>query len=367
MAIPLLDLKAQYASIKPEIDAVIAEVVESCRFIGGDQVTGFEEDVAAYLGVQHAVSLNSGTDALYLAVRALGIGPGDEVITTPFTFIATAEIIAQTGATPVFVDIDDRTYCIDPAQIERAVTERTKAILPVHLFGQAADWDPIEEIAGRYDLRLIEDSAQAIGALYRGRKVCALGDVGCLSFFPSKNLGAYGDGGMVVTDDDEIAARIRSMAVHGKGTSKYVNERLGVNSRLDAIQAAILRVKLPHLDEWNEQRRANAALYDDLLGELDGVITPSCAEGNTHVYHQYSIRVPSRDRIQSALGDAGIGTAVYYPLPLHLQTAFEYLGYARGDMPVSERASAEILSLPIYPELTEGEIRGVVRVIGEAL
>lgn len=367
MPIPLLDLKTQYAAIKPEIDAAIAEVVESCRFIGGDHVTGFEEEMSAYLGIAHAVSLNSGTDALYLAIRALDIGPGDDVITTPFTFISTAEIIAQAGATPVFVDIDERTYCMDPAQLEGAVTERTKAILPVHLFGQAADWDPIEEVARRHGLRLIEDGAQAIGALYSGRKACTLGDVGCLSFFPSKNLGAYGDGGMLVTGDDDLGLRTRSMAVHGKGTSKYVNERLGVNSRLDSIQAAILRVKLRYLDTWNEQRRANAALYDELLGALDGVVVPLCAEGNTHVYHQYCIRVPNRDRVQAALGDAGIATAIYYPMPLHLQTAFTYLGYTRGDMPVSEQASREILALPVYPELTEEEIRTVVGTIREAL
>jgi dTDP-4-amino-4,6-dideoxygalactose transaminase len=362
----MVDLKKQYTNIKSEINAAITRVLENCQFIGGGEIAAFEREVADFLGARHAVALASGTDALHLALWSLGIGPGNEVITTPFTFIATAEVIPLFGARPVFVDIDPSTYNIDPVKIESAITEKTKAIIPVHLFGQPADCDPILEIAERYGLFIVEDAAQAIGAEYRGRRVCTIGKTGCLSFFPSKNLGAYGDGGMIVTDDAGLADQIRSIAQHGKGISRYDNRRLGVNSRLDAIQAAILRVKLRYLPDWNTARRWNAALYDEFL-EGTGVITPYVAPGNLHVYHQYSIRVKDRDRIMASLHEHGIASMIYYPTPLHLQGAFDYLGYQMGDFPVAETTSGEILSLPIYPELTEGEIGYITDTIKDAL
>jgi dTDP-4-amino-4,6-dideoxygalactose transaminase len=362
----MVDLKKQYRNIKPEVDEAIARVLESCQFIGGEEIAALEREVADFLGARHAIALASGTDALYLALWSLGIGAGDEVITTSFTFIATAEVIPLLGARPVFVDIDPQTYNIDPAQVEQAITERTKAILPVHLFGQPADCDPILDIATRHHLYVVEDAAQAIGAEYQGRKVCTIGTVGCLSFFPSKNLGAYGDGGMVVTDNDDLAREIHSIAQHGKGASRYENRRLGVNSRLDAIQAAILRVKLRYLSDWNRARRRNAGLYDALLKEV-GVVTPYVAPGNVHVYHQYSIRVRNRDRIVTSLGEHGIASMIYYPIPLHLQEAFAYLHCRRGDFPIAERTATEILSLPMYPELTEEEIGYITDTIKHVL
>lgn len=366
MPIPMVDLKKQYQNIKSEIDDAVARVLSSCQFIGGEEVVALEREVADFLGARHAIALASGTDALYLALWGLGIGPGDEVITTPFTFIATAEVIPLLGARPVFVDIDPQTYNIDPVKIEAIVTEQAKAIIPVHLFGQPADCDPILEIAKRHHLFIIEDAAQAIGAEYKGWKVCTIGKIGCLSFFPSKNLGAYGDGGMIVTDDDDLAEQIRSIAQHGKGTSRYDNRRLGVNSRLDAIQAAILRVKLRYLPDWNAARRQNAALYDEFLKDT-GVITPYVAPGNLHVYHQYSIRVKNRDRIMAALGEHGVASMIYYPIPLHLQEAFAYMHHQTGDFPIAERMASEILSLPMYPELTEEEIRYITGTIKHAL
>lgn len=363
--IELVDLKKQYASIQEDMDQAIRSVVESGRFIGGPEVERLEAEMSRYLGVQYAVGCASGTDALQLALMALKIGLGDEVVTTPFTFVATAEAITLLGARPVFVDIDPRTYCIDPAGIEGVLTEKTKAIIPVHLYGQAADWDPIEAIARTHSLALIEDGAQAIGAEYKGRKACSLGDVGCLSFFPSKNLGAYGDGGMVTTNDPALAETLRMMRAHGSRV-KYQHKILGVNSRLDALQAAVLRVKLPHIDHWNERRRQHAALYNELLADLD-VMTPFCAPGNVHVYHQYSIRVRDRDTLQTQLKAAGVPTAVHYPIPLHLQEAFQYLGYEEGDFPVSEQVAREIISLPMYPELEEDDIRYIVVRIRETL
>jgi len=366
MKVPLIDLVRQYRTLKSEIDAAIRGVVESGRFIGGPGVEALEEEVAQYLGARYAIGVASGTDALWLSLMALGIGPGDEVITTPFTFVATAEAIALLGARPVFVDIDLRTYCIDPERIEAAITPHTKAILPVHIFGQPVDWDPIEEIAKKYDLFLIEDGAQAIGAEYRGRKACSLGHMGCLSFFPTKNLGAYGDGGMITTDDPEMADRLRVLRVHG-AEEKYVHKFLGTNSRLDAIQAAVLRVKLPHVDRWNARRREIAALYDELLREVDVVVTPHVRSGCIHVYHQYSVRVPDRDKVRKRLAEAGVATAVHYPIPLHLQEAFGYLGYKEGDFPVAEKVSREVLSLPMFPELTDEEICYVAEQLKKAL
>ncbi|HID10660.1 MAG TPA: DegT/DnrJ/EryC1/StrS family aminotransferase [Candidatus Latescibacteria bacterium] len=365
MEVPLIDLVRQYRTLQGEIDEAIRRVVESGRFIGGPEVEALEEEVARYVGVRYAIGVASGTDALWLSLMALGVGPEDEVITTPFTFAATAEAIALLGARPVFVDVDPQTYCIDPGRIEEAITPRTKAIVPVHLFGQPVDWEPIEEIAKRYGLFMIEDGAQAIGAEYRGRKACSLGHVGCLSFFPTKNLGAYGDGGMVTTDDPEMADRIKVLRVHGAG-EKYAHKVLGTNSRLDAIQAAVLRAKLPHTDRWNARRREIAALYDELLREVDWVVTPYVRPGCLHVYHQYSVRVPDRDRVRERLAEVGVATAVHYPIPLHLQGAFRYLGYKEGNFPVAEKVSREVLSLPIFPELTDEEVRYVAKRLMEA-
>lgn len=353
MSIPLLDLKCQYQSIKAEVDAAVAAVLESGAFILGPTVEMFENSIAEYLGVKHAVGVASGTDALVLALAALGIGEGDEVITTPFTFIASAECIAAVGARPVFVDIDPHTYNIDPNMIEPAIIERTKAIIPVHLYGQPAEMDRILQIGKKHNLAVIEDTAQAFGACYRGERVASMGEVGCLSFFPSKNLGAYGDGGMVVTGDDRVAERLRMLRQHGSKV-KYYHDRHGYNSRLDAMQAAILQVKLAYIDEWNEARRRCALRYNELFSDSP-VITPFEAGERTHVYHQYTVRVPDRDAAIERLKSAEIGHAIYYPVPLHLQTVYGSLEYSEGDFPVTESACEEVLSLPIFPELRHDE------------
>jgi len=357
MKVQLVDLVAQYKSIKAEIDEALQRVVSSGRFILGEEVERFEEEMASYIGTKYAVGCASGTDALQLALMAYGIGPGDEVITTPFTFVATAEVIVLLGAKPVYVDIDPKTYLIDPNRIEAAITDKTRAIIPVHLYGQCADMDAINQIARKHDLKVIEDSAQAIGALYKGRKACAMGDVGCLSFFPAKNLGAYGDGGMVLTNDEDLAAKIKMLRVHGS-KGKYNHVLLGVNSRLDAIQAAILRVKLKYIDQWNRARREKAALYTRLLKDTE-VITPYTEAYNEHIYHQYSIRVKNRDGLRKYLTEKGIATAIHYPIPLHLQPAFASLGYKKGDFPIAEEVSSQVLSLPMYPELPEEHINYV--------
>lgn len=366
MPIPMVDLRKQYRAIQPEIDEAVGRVLEGCQFIGGEEVSSLEREIASFMGVRHAIACASGTDALHLACWGLKIGPGDEVITTPFTFIATAEILPLLGARPVFVDIDPKTYNIDPAKIESAITPSTRAIIPVHLFGQPAECDALLDIAARHNLFIVEDGAQAFGAEYRGRKVCTIGHVGCLSFFPSKNLGAYGDGGMVVTNDDDLATQIRSISQHGKGATRYENRRIGINSRLDSIQAAILRVKLRRLPAWNEARRRNAAHYDRLL-EGGGVTVPFVAPENYHVYHQYSVRIRERDRVAGALNDRGVSTMVYYPIPLHLQEAFSDLGYRKGDLPVAEETAAEILSLPMCPELDLATVEEVAIALRDAL
>lgn len=350
MNIPLVDLRAQYRDIKPEIDAAVLRVIENTNFILGDEVLAFEEAFADYCQTRFAVGIASGTAALHLVLRACGIGPGDEVITSPFTFIATAEAISQAGGRPVFVDIDPTTYNIDPARIEPAMTPRTKAIMPVHLYGQPAEMDPIMEIARRHGLRVIEDAAQAHGAEYREQRAGSIGDAGCFSFYPSKNLGACGDAGMVVTNDPELAERVRLLRNHGR-QEKYIHLMEGYGERLDALQAAILAVKLKHLEAWIEQRRAHARLYDQLLAEV-GIAIPQVADGVWHVYHLYVIRVVERERVRLALKERGIATGVHYPLPLHLQPAYAHLGCHRGDFPVAERAAEEVLSLPMYPELT---------------
>jgi dTDP-4-amino-4,6-dideoxygalactose transaminase len=359
--IPILDLKTQYQSIKDEIDAAVLDVMASGYFVLGPNVKALEAELAEYVGCRYGVGVASGTDALRLSLAALDIGPGDEVITTPFTFVATANTISHAGARPVFVDIEPRTFNIAPAAIEAAITERTKAIMPVHLYGQPAEMEAIMEIAQRHGLHVIEDCAQAIGAEENGRRVGTFGDVACFSFYPTKNLGAYGDGGMVTTDDPEIAERVDLLRRQG-GKTRYYHEVLGFNSRLDEIQAALLRVKLQHLDDWQAKRRRIAARYEELLGDLD-VVTPFVRPGVTHVYHQYTIRVSNRDELHESLKDRGVSTMIYYPLPLHLQKMYDDLGYTEGSLPVSEQAGHEVLSLPMYPELTDEQIQSVAEAI----
>jgi dTDP-4-amino-4,6-dideoxygalactose transaminase len=346
--IPILDLTEQYRTLEHEIRRAVESVFESGLFINGPNVQALEGEIAQYVGCEHAIGLNSGTDALHLALRALDVGPGDEVITTPFTFVATTEAIGIVGATPVFGDIDPQTYNIDPNAIEAAITPRTKAILPVHLYGHPAPMERIMAIARRHALAVVEDCAQAIGATIGERKVGSFGDVGAFSFFPSKNLGAYGDGGMATTNRDDLATRMRSLRAHG-GRVKYHHEELGVNSRLDEVQAAILRVKLPHLDAWIESRRAHAARYDEAL---TGVVhTPSQAPGRRHVFHQYTVALDERDVVAERLRAAGVQTMIYYPVPLHLQAVHRALALREGDFPHSESAARRVLSLPMYPEL----------------
>lgn len=368
--IPILDLRRQYQSIKSEIDQAIQRVVESGRFILGPEVESFEAEIAAYLGVPHAIGVASGTDALLLALKALGIGPGDAVIVPSFTFFATAGVVANVGATPIFADIDPLTFNISPASISAALKagtprrERVKAIIPVHLYGQMADMDEIMAIAHKFGLYVVEDAAQAIGAEYNGKKAGTIGHIGCFSFFPTKNLGAYGDGGLVVTSDDELAERIRMLRVHGS-KPKYYHHLVGTNSRLDALQAAILRAKLPHLAEWTRARQRIADRYDELLRGIKSIRLPYRTPNRTHIFHQYTVRVlgGKRDALRDHLAAQGIGTEVYYPLPLHLQPCFRHLGYREGDLPESERASREVLSLPMFPELTREEQDRVVEAI----
>ena len=377
MKVPLLDLAAQYASIKPEVDAAIDRVVSSQRFVLGPVVRACEEAVAAYVGSAHGVGVSSGTDALLVALMAEAIGPGDEVVTTPFSFFATAGAISRVGATPVFVDIDPATFNIDPTLIEDRITARTRAILPVHLFGQMAEMAPIMEIARRRGLVVIEDAAQAIGARHDGQNAGASGHYGCFSFYPTKNLGGYGDGGIVVTNDAARAEKLRALRVHGE-TTRYHHRFVGGNFRLDALQAAVIHTKLPHLDRWTDARIANAALYCRLLGdpaaaqaEDRGAPSPATLVlphvlTERHVFNQFVVRVADRDRVQARLAAAGIGTAIYYPVPLHLQECFTELGYRPGDLPNAERAASEVLALPIFPELTARQIRYVARNMADA-
>jgi dTDP-4-amino-4,6-dideoxygalactose transaminase len=363
--IPVLDLTSEIEALWDELMAAIQGVLKSGQFIMGPNVKAFEQEVAAYLGVKHAVGVNSGTDALVIALRAAGIAPGDEVITTPFTFFATAEAISQVGATPVFVDIDPRTFNINPDLIEPAITPRTKAILPVHLYGQASHMDPIMELAEKYNLKVIEDTAQAFGGEYKGRKLGTIGNAGCFSFFPSKNLGAFGDGGLIATNDDEVAEIARMLRVHG-AKKKYYNEVIGYNSRLDEIQAAILRVKLPHIDEWNEARRQAAKRYNELLKDVPGIVTPYEAPYARHVYHQYTIRVPDgmRDKMKQFLADQAIGTMVYYPVPVHKLPVYAGSNYR---LPESEKAAGEVLSLPIWPKILDETQARVAKVLEATL
>ena len=368
-----LDLKKQYKSIKEAIDTAVKRVLESAVFIGGKEVEKFEKEMADFCGTKHAIGLNSGTDALFLSLKALNIGPGDEVITTPFTFIATAGVIANCGAKPVFADINPETFNIDSSKIEEKITEKTKAIIPVHLFGQMADMDEIMAIAKKHNLFVIEDAAQAIGAEYGSagspqakRKAGTIGDLGCFSFFPSKNLGAFGDGGMVATNNEELANKIRLLKNHGSSPKeKYLNLIVGTNSRLDAIQAAILRVKLKYLSKWSKERAEKASYYNGKLKGVGDIITPVTAADRNHIFHQYTIRTGSRDELQKYLKEKEIPTMIYYPLPLHLQPAFEYLNYKSGDFPESEKAAKEVLSLPIYPEIEREQQDVVVQKIKE--
>jgi len=350
MEVPLLDLKAQYATIRDQVMAAISEVLDSQQCIGGPKVLELERQIAAVSGCKYAVGVSSGTDAILNCLMSLGIGPGDEVITTPFTFFATVGCIARVGAKPVLVDIDPRTYNIDSALIDPAVTDKTRAIMPVHLFGQMADMDPIMKVARRHKLPVIEDAAQSITSTYKGRKAGSIGDAGCFSFFPSKNLGGIGDGGMVVTNDEALYKRLLMMRNHGS-EPKYYHKYVGGNFRLDPVQAAALLVKLPHLDVWSEARRRNAAYYDSKFAD-SAVQTPWISPDCRTIYNQYCIRVPRRDELVAHLKANKIGCEIYYPVPAHLQECFAYLGHKPGDFPESEKAAGEILALPIYPELT---------------
>ena len=355
--IPFVDLKAQYHSIKSEIDAAITNVLESSQFILGSEVAAFEDEYAAYCRVKYAVGVNSGTSALHLALLAAGIGPGDEVITTTFTFVATVAAIVYTGAKPVFVDIDPRSFTMDVTQIERAITQHTKAILPVHLYGQMANMEPILEIARRHNLIVIEDAAQAHGAEYNGKAAGSLGDLGCFSFYPGKNLGAYGEGGMVVTNHPEYARALKMLRDWG-AEKKYQHMLKGYNYRLEGMQGAILRVKLRHLDDWTQKRREKAAYYNRLLGG-NGIRPPEEMPYGRHVYHIYAIRTSEREAVQQALLAQGIQTGIHYPVPVHLQPAYADLGYQAGDFPHSEEAAREVLSLPIYAELSDEQVEQV--------
>lgn len=388
MNIPLIDLRAQYNSISKELDKATIDVLSSAAYIMGKNVTEFEKEFAGYIGTKHAISVGNGTDALVIALKALGIGEGDEVITSTFTYFASAECISAVGATPVFVDVEKDTFNIDPDKIEEKITERTKAIIPVHIFGQSADMDKINIIAKKHNLKVIEDACQAVGAKYKGKMIGTLSDVACFSFFPTKNLSCAGDGGMIVTSDDNVATIAIALRTHGSGETgqkaynllnniteevvtsksgddtvynplKYYNYLIGYNSRLDAIQAAILRVKLPHLDKWNLRRREIAKIYDEELIDSN-VITPIVREENDTVYHQYVLQSDNREEMLAKLKEKGIATGVYYPVPLHLQKVYTDLGYKEGDMPVAEYLSHRTFAIPVYPELSEEQIQYIV-------
>lgn len=388
MNIPLIDLKAQYEGLSDDLNKVTLEVLSSANYILGKNVTEFEKEFAEYIGVKHAISVGNGTDALIIALKAMGIGEGDEVITTPFTFFATAESISAVGATPVFVDVTKDTFNIDVTKIEEKITSKTKAIMPVHIFGQSSDMDAINEIAKKNNLLVIEDACQAIGGKYKGRNIGSLGDMACFSFFPTKNLGCAGDGGIIVTDNDDLAIIARALRMHGSGENgqkafnllnnieedlmttdatndtvynplKYYNYLIGYNSRLDAIQAAILRVKLKEIDKWNARRREIVDIYNSEFKELD-LVTPVCSDDMEHVYHMYILQSENREEILTKLKESGVATGVYYPVPLHLQKVYKGLGYKEGDMPVAEYLSHRTFAIPVYPELTNDQIKYIV-------
>ncbi|MCH8741618.1 DegT/DnrJ/EryC1/StrS family aminotransferase [Patescibacteria group bacterium] len=367
--IKFIDLKKQYSSIGIYIDAAIQKVLDSGNFIGGEEVEKFEKEVAKFCDVKYAIGVNSGTDALFLSLKALGIGSGDEVITSPFTFIATAEVIANLGAKPVFADIESDTFNISPSKIEEYLKTKNyklkaKVIIPVHLFGQIADMEEVMRIAKKYRLKVIEDAAQAIGAEYKKKKAATIGDLGCFSFFPSKNLGAYGDGGMVITNNKRLAEKIRLLRNHGSSQkNKYKNLILGTNSRLDVFQASVLRVKLKYLKKWNQKRQEIANLYNKELKEIGDIITPFVVSGRNHIFHQYVITTKYRDKLKEYLAKQKIQTMIYYSIPLHLQPVFKHLGYKKGDFSNSERLAKEVLSLPIYPEIKKEEIDFIIKKI----
>ena len=380
MKVPFLDLKTQYKQIEQEVLPVLKDAMENAQFIGGPNVEGFEREFAAFCGSKHCIGVNSGTDALRFALMASGVGSGDEVITVPNTFIATTEAISQVGAAPVFVDVDPHTCNMDPAALQNFIEQKcefdsstrqltnqatdraVKAIIPVHLYGQPADMDPILQLAQKYNLDVIEDACQAHGAVYKDRKAGAMGLAGCFSFYPGKNLGAFGDGGAVVTDDESVAKQIKMIRDHGQ-VNKYFHDMEGYNGRLDAIQAGVLRIKLKRLLDWNTARRRNAAIYDELLGIISGVDFAKVNVFTESVYHLYVIMVDDRAKLQQHLSEKGIATGLHYPLPLHLQKAYEHLGYSKGDFPVTERCADRLLSLPMYPELTREEIEYVCAAI----
>ena len=366
MNVPFLDLKAHHAARRGELADAINEVIDAAAFAGGPFVSRFEDAFAGFCETRHAVGVSSGTDALWLALRALGIGPGDEVITVPMTFIATAEAISRTGARPVFVDIEDMTYTLDPAGLERAVTPRTKAIIPVHLFGQMADMAAILEFARARGIAVIEDAAQAHGARYDGHRAGSLGTVGCFSFYPGKNLGAFGEAGAVVTQDARLAERIRMFRDHGQ-VRKYHHAEIGWNCRMDGIQAAVLQVKLRYLDKRNQRRRRHAARYARALAGIPGLVLPICAPSRTHVSHIYAVRVAERKTFMYQMESQGIGCGIHYPVPVHLQEAYAGLGHRRGAFPAAERCAAEFVSLPMYPELTSAQVDAVVLAVKAAL
>ena len=367
MNVPLLDLKAQYRSIRTEVMAAIEATCDEQSFVLGPRVAALEDALAKYVGSAHAVGVASGSDALLLALMAMGVKAGDEVVTVPFTFFATGGAISRIGASPVFVDIRPDTFNMDPVLLDRTITPRTKAIIPVHLFGQCADMNAINSIAKRRTVGVIEDVCQSIGAARKGVRAGVLGDMGCVSFFPTKNLGGFGDGGLVTTNDPTLADAVAMLRVHGSRV-RYVHERIGINSRLDALQAAVLLVKLKYLDQWTEGRRRNAVRYEQLFAKaklLERVTLPATEPGNRHVFNQFTIRAQKRDELRTYLKEKGVGTEVYYPLPLHLQNCYRDLGYTKGAFPVCERAAEEVLSLPIYAELTEDQQTYVAQVIAD--
>lgn len=356
--IPIFDSKRQYETIGKDVEKEVLEVLRSGQYILGKHNKALEQELADFIGVKHTVCLNSGTDALHLAMRALDIGAGDEVITTAFTFVATAEAVGIVGAKPVFVDINADTFNIDPAKIENAITPKTKAIVPVHLYGQPAQMDMILDIAKRHNLFVIEDACQAIGALYNGKMVGSFGDIGCFSFYPTKNLGAMGDGGLLTTNSDALRDRVVALRNHG-GAVRYHHDEIGVNSRLDEVQAAILRVKLKHVNEWNKKRRENAYRYNELFAKCPDIVTPKEIDNSYCVYHQYTVKIPNRDNIHKMLQEKGIGAMLYYPIPLHLQKVHAYLGMGKGSLPITERNTEVVISLPMFPELTAEEQKTV--------
>jgi dTDP-4-amino-4,6-dideoxygalactose transaminase len=366
MKVPFLDLKAQHAPLRDAIDTAIGEVIDEAAFAGGPFVVRFEEDFAAFCCCPHAIGVGSGTEALWFSLLALGVGPGDEVITVPNSFMATAEAITYCGATPVFVDVDESTYTMDPGALAKALTIKTKAIIPVHLFGQPADMDPILQFAREHGLSVVEDACQAHGAEYKGRRVGTLGDAGCFSFYPGKNLGAFGEAGAIVTMNAELQEKIRTLRDHGQ-VRKYHHTMIGWNGRMDGIQAAVLGIKLQHLENGNQLRRSHAAAYNHALNDIQEVATPAELANVRHVYHIYAIRVQERDEVMRLLGEKGVGSGVHYPVPIHLQEAYRGLGYQQGAFPVTERAAIEMISLPMFPELSPDQLERVSQSVKEAV